>query len=110
MMQGYALKIVFVVIFFLFIFCTMVSADSLRCGTSLVEVGDTKAEVEGKCGAPSSTDSYCRNEYIQNKFGIESVCHPVDLWLFNFGSGTFLNKLEFEEGKLSNIAHGDRVK
>jgi hypothetical protein len=89
---------------------SVASADSLRCGTNLVEVGDIKAEVVEKCGPPTATDSYCRNEYVQGNFGIEAVCHNTDLWTYNFGIGTFLMNVEFEEGKISNISHGDRVK
>jgi hypothetical protein len=85
-------------------------ADSLRCGTRLVEVGDNKEEVFEKCGRPISTDSYCRDEYIRTKFGIEPICRRVELWTYNFGEGTFLENLEFEEGKVLNITHGNRVK
>lgn len=84
-------------------------AESLRCGTNLVQVGDNKAELVEKCGPPTATDSYCRNEYIQSNFGVEAVCHQVDLWTYNFGVGTFLMNVEFEEGKISRITHGDRV-
>jgi len=86
-----------------------VFAESLRCGTQLVEIGETKAEVIGKCGQPETTDTFCRNEYIQGKFGTEVICHNVELWTFNRGTGTFLMKVEFEQGEVKNITHGDRT-
>lgn len=86
-----------------------VFADSFRCGTQLVQAGETKSEVISKCGQPESTDSFCRNEYFQGKFGIEAICHPTDLWVFNRGIGTFLMKVEFEEGKVTTITQGNRV-
>ena len=92
------------------VFSLAANAESLRCSTSLVEIDDTKAEVVEKCGPPVATDSYCRNEYIQGKYGYDTVCHNVDLWTYNFGFGTFLMNVEFEEGRVSNISHGDRVK
>lgn len=84
-------------------------ADSLRCGTQLVQLGETKSEVISKCGQPESTDSFCRNEYFQGKFGTEVICRHVDLWIFNHGAGTFLMKVKFEEGKLTSITSGNRV-
>jgi hypothetical protein len=91
-------------------FMQAANAESLRCGTNLVEIGDIKAELVEKCGPPVATDSYCRNEYIQGNFGYQAICHKVDLWTYNFGIGTFLMNVEFEEGRISNITHGDRVK
>ncbi len=85
-------------------------AEGLRCGVNLVEIGEVKAEVIEKCGAPITIDSFCRNEYYHGRFGYEAFCHNVDLWTFNFGVGTFLINVEFEEGRVSNISHGDRVK
>ncbi|HEY3698864.1 MAG TPA: DUF2845 domain-containing protein [Spongiibacteraceae bacterium] len=92
-----------------FFFDNSAIADSFRCGTSLIEVGDSKAEVVDKCGSPATTESFCRNEYLQGKFGYEAVCHNVDLWTFNRGVGTFLMKVEFEEGRAARISTGDRV-
>jgi len=86
------------------------AAESMRCGTSLVSMEDSKAEVEMKCGAPAAIDAYCRNEYVPAKYGYDTICHNVDLWTYNFGPGTFLMKVEFEEGRLVRISHGDRVK
>jgi hypothetical protein len=91
------------------LFNSITRADSLRCGTNLIGVGDTKAEVLEKCGEPESTDSYCRNEYFQSRFGIDAICHRVDLWTFNLGVGRFLENIEFEEGRVSRITNGDRA-
>lgn len=97
-------------IFMLFLlFNSMARADSLRCGTSLIEVGDTKAEVVEKCGRPTAVDKYCHNEYVQGRFGVEAICRSVDLWTYNFGVGRFLENVEFEEGRVSNITEGDRI-
>jgi hypothetical protein len=103
-------KFILIAIVFAALFDHTAMAESLRCGTNLVEVGDVKAEVVEKCGPPIATDSYCRNEYLQGKWGYEAVCRNVDLWTYNFGIGTFLMNVEFEEGKISNISHGDRIK
>jgi hypothetical protein len=86
-----------------------VNADSLRCGANIVQVGDIKVDVLQKCGQPLATDSYCRNEYRTGRYGQEAICHNVDLWTFNFGQGTFLMNVEFEEGRITTITHGDRV-
>ena len=91
-------------------FSNAANADSLRCGTNLVELGEVKAEVIEKCGEPIATDSFCRNEYLPQRYGYDAICRNVDLWTFNFGTGTFLMNIEFEEGRVSSITHGDRVR
>ena len=91
------------------LFSQLASADSLRCGMNLIDIGDTKADVERKCGPPVATDSYCRNEYLQGRFGVEEICHRVNLWTLNLGTGKFLQNVEFEEGRVTNITHGARL-
>ncbi len=87
----------------------MAVADSMRCGTRLVERGETKAEVTLKCGKPAAIDSCCRDEYIKGRGEYTVVCHPVDLWSFDLGAGNFLMQVEFEQGKVTRITSGERV-
>lgn len=77
------------------------AAQSLRCGTDLVHVGDNKATVQMKCGEPTAKDSFCKP---QTKGG---VCETVDEWTYNPGAGQFIRTLRFESGKLVSITYGD---
>ena len=91
-------------------------AQSMRCGNDLVNVGDGKASVQQKCGAPVSTDSFCKPVDKSVTPGndpsraVVLPCETVDEWTFNPGRGQFMTTLRFESGKLTSITYGDRVK
>lgn len=82
---------------------------SLRCGTSLVDIGDYKTDVYEKCGAPESIDK--RTKIIGNTFHFphrtidieeyEEV--KVETWIYNFGSIRFKQYLRFENDVLVEI-------
>lgn len=97
-------------------------SESLRCGTKLIHIGETKAEVVEKCGEPLAMDSYCEpiainsiqgvqngNNNIQNNIAINS-CVDVDIWTYNPGSGKFMTNLYFSQGHLQAIRYGNRAK
>lgn len=82
---------------------------ALRCGTSLVDIGDYKNDVYSKCGAPESIDT--RTKVIGNTFHFpnrtldieqyEEV--KVEIWIYNFGSTRFKRYLRFENDVLVEI-------
>ena len=106
---------------------------NMRCGSKLISLGDSKAEVLMKCGEPllkeavavreeskridipltstpnvdsgSSTDD-SDPAVIRRK---ESITKTVDQWTYNQGSGKLLKILTFEGGELVAIATGDRM-
>lgn len=84
-------------------------ADSLRCEESLIEVGENKAEILNKCGRPQVMDSYCRNVVLPGRNEYTVYCDRIEVWTYNFGPGSFLMNVEFREGKITDITHGDRV-
>jgi hypothetical protein len=57
-----------VIVAILCIFGSVGAASAFRCGTQLVSVGDTRAEVIQKCGEPTYVDSW-EEELIQRDFG-----------------------------------------
>ncbi len=85
-------------------------AQSLRCGDRLVQTGDSKASVLGKCGEPVLKDSFCKPfEPSATPSATVIPCETVDEWTYNPGSGKFLTRLRFEQGVLKALANGDRV-
>ena len=99
---------------FLAVICALsiepaLATESLRCGTQLIDVGANKAELLQACGNPQMVDHYCKKSYIVRTHEINEFCDPVELWTYNFGLGTFLMNVEFREGRISDISHGDRV-
>jgi Protein of unknown function (DUF2845) len=77
--------------------CSAVQAETLRCGSQLVSLGDRAFEVERKCGAPLHRDpigytlgSYERREYV------------VEEWVYGPNNG-MLSILRFEGNRLVAI-------
>lgn len=84
------------------------SASTLRCGDRLVSVGDTKAEVMIKCGAPAWRDNWT-NEIITGVDTVreQRVSVARERWVYNLGPKSFLRFLLFKNGRLVEITDGD---
>ena len=99
------------------------AADSLRCGSYLVGIGDTQSRVLQVCGEPQRA--------FQDGFIEQTVRHsdgfmpspgqplpgvqteirrliPVYRWEYNLGAGTFLQILIFHGDVLVAVADGPR--
>ena len=87
------------------------TADSMRCGNSLIQTGETKADVIDKCGEPFFTDNYCEPITVigQAHTTVIIPCEEVDLWTYHPGSGQFVQHLYFKRGKLQSIKNGRRL-
>ena len=105
-----------------FALCAMVAprdaaAQSFRCKSDIVSVGDARSAVLLKCGEPVVKDSFCRPIAAPEPRTPPSTtvinvqqCDNVDDWVYNPGYGQFMTTLRFESGKLVSITYGDRVK
>jgi Protein of unknown function (DUF2845) len=99
---------------------------AFRCGTELVDEGDTKYEVLHKCGDPSHIESW-EEDRFQTDFGLrrEYDTHTgqpywtrapllvkekvkIEEWTYNTGPTEFIRYLRFENGILTNISTGDK--
>ena len=72
-------------------------AETMRCGSKLVSVGDRSFEVLQKCGEPASRDliGYTLGSYDQREFKIEE-------WVYGPRNGVF-HILTFEGNRLTSI-------
>jgi hypothetical protein len=99
---------------------------AFRCGTQLVDEGDTKYEVQHKCGRPDYVESW-EEERVQRDFGLRREYDNrtgqhywsrapflvkekvrVEEWTYNPGPTEFIRYLRFENGVLTNISTGDK--
>jgi hypothetical protein len=67
---------------------------SAKCGTKIVQVGDTKDQVLAKCGQPDTISPGRRG--------------GGDVWYYNPGSGKFTGIARFTGSKLTSIELGGR--
>ncbi len=103
--------LIFTVIFIMF---PGRNALALRCGSSLVEIGDRKYEVLQLCGEPVYIEKWT-DEAVLYHIGKKrpgdvnisriSTAH-VEEWTYNFGPMNFLRFLRFVDGKLRTIELG----
>jgi hypothetical protein len=68
--------------------------SSFRCGTHVVQLGDSNIKVLTGCGPPTEKEN----------LGGE----PLEIWVYNRGSTDFMYRLKFREGSLIEIIRGDR--
>jgi hypothetical protein len=73
------------------------AADTLRCGSQLISVGDRSGEVLQKCGEPASRDflGYKRSVNKREEFQVEE-------WVYGPNSGMY-QYLRFEGNRLVRI-------
>ncbi|MFW0756208.1 DUF2845 domain-containing protein [Pseudomonas sp. H11T01] len=73
------------------------AADTLRCGSQLISVGDRSGEVLQKCGEPASRDflGYKRSANRREEFQVEE-------WVYGPNSGMY-QFLRFEGNRLVRI-------
>jgi hypothetical protein len=98
-------------------FCAAANAG-LRCNGDIADIGDSKASVLRKCGAPFFAQTFCIPlRYVDLDFvppsdaaaAVILGCFPVDEWSYNPGSGQFVTTMHFEAGRLTSIRYGDRI-
>lgn len=72
-----------------------VAGASVRCGASLVDIGDWPVEVQESCGKPDYIATYPSASIP----GI-GVVEEMEHWYYNRGPRQFMRRFEFRNGKL----------
>jgi hypothetical protein len=75
------------------------SESSIDCAGGIVEVGDTKVELLGKCGEPTLRDA-------RSSVRGTLIVATVEEWTYNFGPSRFLMRVTLEGGKVVLIERG----
>ena len=77
-------------------------ADTLRCGSKIVETGMTMSEVKKYCGSPSSTSVEEQDVRSGNRVVGTTEFH---IWRYNRMSGQSTAVLGFDQDKLMSIKY-----
>jgi hypothetical protein len=93
----------------IFLLPVVASADAMRCGSRVINEGDSIEKVQQYCGEPVERS----RTYIerQPRFerggqeysfpGTEEV--PVDLWTYDFGPSQLMRRVRMIAGKVDSI-------
>jgi len=89
------------------------AVESLRCGSNLVQIGDTKVEVLSRCGEPALREKIRRGASARKgkaKSGstAEERYREDEQWTYNLGPRDFHYTLTFEGMELKAIGRGGR--
>lgn len=77
-------------------------AETLRCGSKIVDTGMSMAEVKKHCGQPSSTKVEEQDVRSGNRVVGTTQLH---IWRYNRMSGQDAAVLEFDQDKLMSIKY-----
>lgn len=81
------------------------AADTFRCGSALIRVGDAQSYVRTKCGEPTSQETITEEVRAVGQLGGTNVVGTAsrDIWRFRKSSRQFVTVLTFQEGVLKKI-------
>ena len=83
--------------------------ESLRCNLRLVGTGDSMARVLSLCGEPYYRSQVAWRSRVSYHPYIESVeSVPVEEWVYDLGTTSFLRTVTFEAGHVVDIESGDK--
>ncbi len=88
---------------------TLLADTSFNCGNRIISLGDSKAEVLVRCGAPDWQDDW--TEYVVESLSTAAerrLSIAREVWLYDLGPTAFQRILTFENGRLQDIAAGGR--
>ena len=118
-MKSLCIKINIVLILFL-VLSFSGTAFALRCGTKLIDIGDSKERILEYCGPPSQVVVTGRgysthDNYVAGMGNFSYGASPsgfkpfvAEEWIYNFGSTNFLKHLQFKNNTLKRIKTGER--
>lgn len=76
--------------------------ETLRCGSKIVSVGMTAAEVKKYCGKPSSTEV---EEHVVRAAGRIVGTTQLNIWTYKRGNSQAAAVLEFDQDQLLSITY-----
>ena len=80
--------------------------STFRCGSYLIELGESNYRVLDECGPPMAKEAIgANNSYAPPPPG---VFPDLETWVYNRGPTDFIYRLKFQGGSLVNIYRGDR--
>ena len=80
-------------------------ADILRCGSALIESGDSAAHALEKCGEPTSKTTIDEPVWSRGVNGnvYQSGTTQSQIWRYNFGPSRFAAVLHIRDGLVESI-------
>jgi hypothetical protein len=83
----------------------LASANTLRCGSQIIMVGSSSAELQALCGAPAqvSNGSIYGGPGAGRGSNVAAVEEQVETWTYNFGPNQLMQRIRIENGVVAQI-------
>lgn len=103
MTTGRAVALAGVVVFLAF--ALPAAADTFRCGSALIRVGDAQNYIQAKCGEPTSKETITEEVRAVGRLGGTNVVGTAtrDIWRYRRSSRQFVTVLTFQGGVLKKL-------
>jgi hypothetical protein len=89
---------------------TLAAAQSVVCAGKIINEGVTQVEVAAECGTPAQVDHRTRSVGATVAGGTQptyiagsSEDVQVDIWSYNFGSNKLMQRIWFEDGRVTRV-------
>jgi hypothetical protein len=83
------------------------SAQAMRCGTHLINRGDTRLELVARCGQPTDVARRVEESTLGGSdghgFAARTLTVVVESWDYNFGPSRLMRRVELRDGIISAI-------
>jgi hypothetical protein len=80
-------------------------AMALRCGSQIIDVGSSSAEVAAFCGDPTQVNN--RTSYTGGAARTgepdSGDTHQIEIWTYNFGPNMLMERIEIRDGIVVDI-------
>ena len=89
--------------------CQAATAESFRCGQSIVSEDSTAEEILEKCGAPTSRTSQTEDVYGPGVSGggrVKRGTTTTETWTYDRGSQSFKMVVVVVDGKVKSVERG----
>jgi hypothetical protein len=84
-------------------------AYALRCGSGIVDTGDTTLKLVRLCGQPTLKEQQERRvltrsyDQLRGVYFDDYLTVPYEIWTYNFGPQRFVQRITIENGKIKQI-------
>jgi hypothetical protein len=96
------------------------AADGMRCGSRLVDTGDSTYDVKSRCGPPQDASRRVETRTERRRVSVPCGRAParcdqvqevsadvvIDEWTYDFGPQRFIHYLTFVDGRLYRVTTG----
>jgi hypothetical protein len=80
----------------------LAGAQTLVCGSKIINEGVTKAQVAAACGTPTQVGQDAHTPAI-GEVAVPDSDETTEVWTYNFGPSKLMQRIWFEDGRVARV-------